>query len=304
LPALVLALVLALGGVAGCGHDGGDDDSSSSALPESPGGDSAGGAIGNDSAGSAGASGGTGIDVDTVATVAPDVATDDRDIVYTASLVLTVDDIAAAADRVRSTVVSAGGRLHDEQSRGGDGVMTATLVVKVPPDAFDGVLDELASLGDVQSRTVKADDVTADVVDLEARIKSAQASVDRTRALLAQAKEIGEIVVIEGELGKRESTLEQLLGQQRVLQASVAMATITVDLTARSAAAVADDDEALPGPLDALAAGGRSVVAVFSVLLLALAVALPWVPVAAAALGVVWYVRRRRSGGQVATPTT
>jgi hypothetical protein len=292
----LLALVLSVGTVAGCGH--GDDDDSSAALPESASGGSA--TIAEDSApGGAG----TGIDVDTVATVAADVATDDRDIVYTASLSLTVDDVPAAAERVRSAATVAGGRLHDEQSRGGDGTSSATLVLKVPPDRFDEVLDELASLGDVRSRNVSADDVTADVVDLEARIKSAQASVDRTRALLAQAKEIGEIVVVEGELAKREATLEQLLGQQRVLQASVAMATVTVDLVARSAAADGDDD-GLPGPLDALSAGGRSVVAVFSVLLLALAVALPWLPIVALGLVVAWYVRRRRGGAQVPTPTT
>jgi hypothetical protein len=294
----LLAAALALGSVSGCGHDGGDDDSASSALPDAP---SNGGTALAEETASGGD--GTGIDVDTVATVDPDVAVDDRDIVYTASLALTVDDLAAATARVRSATIAAGGRLHDEQSRGGDGIASAALVLKVPPDRFDAVLDELASLGDVRSRSVKADDVTADVVDLEARIKSAQASVDRTRALLAQAKEIGEIVVVEAELAKRETTLEQLLGQQRVLQASVAMATITVDLTSRAAAA-AEDDDGLPGPLDALAAGGRSVVAVFSVLLLALAVALPWMPVAAVALAIAWYVRRRRSGGQVATPTS
>jgi hypothetical protein len=283
------ALTIALVGCAGAGRD--DDDSSGASgtsLPEM----AADAPTGAETAGDAG--GGT--DVATVATVDPDVATDDRAVIYTASLSVAVDDVRAATAQARAAATAAGGRLHDEQSSGTGETASATLVLKVPPDRFDGVLDELAALGEERSRTVKADDVTAEVVDLEARIKSAQASVDRTRALLAQAKEIGEIVVVESELAKREATLEQLQGQQRVLEGSVAMATVTVQLLTRDLAGPAeDDDDGLPGPLDALETGASSVVAVFSVALLALAVALPWLPIVAAALAVVWWVRRRRS---------
>jgi hypothetical protein len=203
--------------------------------------------------------------------------------------------VRAATAQARAAATAAGGRLHDEQSSGTE-TASATLVLKVPPDRFDGVLDELAALGEERNRTVKADDVTAEVVDLEARIKSASASVDRTRALHAQATTVGEIVVVESELAKREAALEQLQGQQRVLEGSVAMATVTVQLSTRDLAGPAeDDDDGLPGPLDALEAGASSVVAVFSVALLALAVALPWLPIVAASLAVVWWVRRRRS---------
>jgi Domain of unknown function (DUF4349) len=224
----------------------------------------------------------------------PDVASDNRDVVYTASLSVAVDDVRDAAAQSRVIAAAAGGRLHDEQSSGSADSASATLVLKVPPDRFDEVLDELGALGDERSRTVKADDVTAEVVDLEARIKSAAASVDRTRASLAQATTVAEIVVVEGELASREATLEQLQGQQRVLAASVALATITVALAARADVAAAEDD-GLPGPLDALEAGATSVVAVFSVALLALAVALPWLPIVALVLFVVWFVRRRRT---------
>jgi hypothetical protein len=278
------ALTIALVGCGSAGRDGDDSSGSSQTAADAP--------TGAETAGDAG--GGT--DVATVATVDPDVATDDRAVIYTASLSVAVDDVRAATAQARAAATAAGGRLHDEQSSGTGETASATLVLKVPPDRFDGVLDELAALGEERNRTVKADDVTAEVVDLEARIKSASASVDRTRALLAQATTVGEIVVVESELAKREAALEQLQGQQRVLEGSVAMATVTVQLSTRDLAGPAeDDDDGLPGPLDALEAGASSVVAVFSVALLALAVALPWLPIVAASLAVVWWVRRRRS---------
>jgi hypothetical protein len=272
--------------LAGCGSGGGNDDSGGSAATGAA-----------DAPEASQDSGGTeGRDVATIGNVTPDVSGDDRDIAYTASLSVTVEDVRDATARARTLTSNAGGRLHDEESSGSGSGASATLVLKVPPDRFQSVLDDLAALGDERSRSIKADDVTAEVVDLEARIRSATASVERTRALLAEAAEIGEIVVVEGELAKREAALEQLLGQQRVLEASVALATITVEFTQPADdVAAAGDDGGLPGPLDALQAGADSVLAVGNVVLLALAVALPWVPVAAAGLGVVWYVRRRRS---------
>jgi hypothetical protein len=295
-----LALGALMIAAVGCGSAGRDDSDTSGAsgtsLPEM----AADAPTGAETAGDAG--GGT--DVNTVATVDPDVATDDRDIIYTATLSVAVDDVRAAAVQARSVATAAGGRLHDERSSGSDGSAAATLVLKVPPDRFDAVLDDLAALGDERDRTVQADDVTAEVVDLEARIKSASASVDRTRALLAQATTVGEIVVVESELAKREAALEQLQGQLRVLEGSVAMATITVDFREHDDVPAEDDSDGLPGPLDALKGGGRSVLAVGSVILLVLAVALPWLPVAAAGLGIAWFVRRRRAAATAAPTAT
>jgi hypothetical protein len=289
--ALALALLLAV--ASGCGGRDGDDSDAGSAAPS-----------GESETAAPDAGDGGGIDVDTVANQQPDVAQHDRDIVYVGSLSVAVADASEAARGARSATIAAGGRLHDEQSRGGEASATATLVLKVPPDQFYALLDELAALGDERSRTVSAEDVTAEVVDLESRIKSAQASVDRTRALLAETKDIGDVVVVESELAQREAALEQLLGQQRVIEASIAMATITLDVfeSAEVVVAADDGDGGLPGPLEALESGAHSVVAVFSIVLVVLAVALPWVPVALVALGIAWHVRRRRT--PAATTTT
>ena len=55
-------------------------------------------------------------------------------------------------------------------------------------------LDELAKLGTEESRAVQTEDVTEQLVDLDARLATQRASVDRVRALLARASTIGEVV--------------------------------------------------------------------------------------------------------------
>ena len=57
--------------------------------------------------------------------------------------------------------------------------------MRVPADRLDQLIDSIAGLGHVTSRSAQVVDATEDVVDLDARVASQRASVDRVRALLA-----------------------------------------------------------------------------------------------------------------------
>ena len=143
---------------------------------------------------------------------------------------LEVPDVAKTSAAVIKLVEASGGQLFGEQSDSGPPA-TATLVVKVPPTGVTATLDALAKLGKERGRTLKADDVTGQVVDLESRISTAEVSVDRLRTFLGKATSTSDVASLEGELTNRETELEQLRGQKRTIDAQVAMATITVSLT-------------------------------------------------------------------------
>jgi hypothetical protein len=81
------------------------------------------------------------------------------------------------------------------------------------------------------SQTVYADDVTERVVDLESRITTAAASVERLREFLEGATDLEDVAQLEAELLSRETDLELLRGQLRTLEDSVALATIVLVLT-------------------------------------------------------------------------
>ena len=100
-----------------------------------------------------------------------------------------------------------------------------------PRSRFQAALAALADLGVPRSQTVSADDVTERVVDLQSRIQTSEASVDRLRALLEQAGDLDTIAGLEGQLLERETALEQLRGQLRTLQDQVALATIVAVFT-------------------------------------------------------------------------
>ena len=160
---------------------------------------------------------------------APDTAVPDlagRDVVRTAQLTLQVTDPTATTRGVRTAVAAAGGVVAEEQVDG----TGAWLVVRVPAAGLDRLVDDLAATGTVLGRSGRTEDATEQVVDLDSRVATQQASVTRVRALLAQATSIGDIVAVESELARREADLDSLQRRLATLKDRVALSILTIEL--------------------------------------------------------------------------
>ncbi len=153
-----------------------------------------------------------------------------RDIIFTAELTVAVTDVAAAGDEAIREIQSLGGFLFGQRTSGSP-EPRSILTFKVQPEDFHVALDRLGRIGELRIQNVTADDVTERIVDLESRIETAAASVERLRGLLAEATDIKAIVELESELLVRETELETLRGSLRTLQDQVALATIVLTLT-------------------------------------------------------------------------
>jgi hypothetical protein len=218
--------------------------------------------------------------------------TDPRAIVYNGSITVRVDSPEAAAGRATGIATGAGGFVGSDKRTSDSARSEATLTLRVPAARFGSVVDELARLGKEESRGISTEDVTEQVVDLDARIASQRASVTRTRALLAQAKTIGEIVSVESELAKREGDLGALEARKRNLDDLTTLSTITVTLLGPQADAPVKPG-ADAGFLAGLKAGWRSFVASMQVLLTVLGALLPWlVLLGAPIVAAIWLARR------------
>ncbi|NEA50365.1 DUF4349 domain-containing protein, partial [Streptomyces sp. SID10815] len=294
---LLLAAALAL---TGCSADGGSSDTGDKAAggDKAASGSAAGSGYRGDasaqdggSAKSGGSAGSGGSAPGAKASAAPKLGTDH--IVRTASLTVEVGDVAKALDAARTAVEHAGGYVGDETTtRDEEGHERTEVVLRVPAERYDGVLTALQGAGKLVERTSKAEDVTDQVVDVDSRIRSQRASVDRVRALMERADRIGDVVALEGELSRRESDLESLLGRQASLKDRTSLATITLSLSGTAAHRTAAADDA-PGFGDAVAGGWHVFVTVVRWLALALGAVLPFA-VVLAALVVAWRVARHR----------
>lgn len=292
-----VSLGLALMLTVGCAGENRDSFVDSELVQESPattiggGGDSA-----DAEAAAPDASGGAAGEIST--TDAPDLVAADRDVIRTGTMRLTVDEVDDALAEVRSVAIAAGGFVSDEQVRAVSD--SAVVTVSVPTDAFDDVRTSIGELGEITEQNVQAQDVTVDVVDLESRIASLRASVDRMRGLLAEAGDVTELATVEGELASRETELEVLLGQQRVLADQVALGTLTITL-AEEHVALDEPDESAAGFTAGFTTGWNVVVEGGRALLAAVGFVIPLsLPLGVVLAAVLLWQRRRRR----ATPVT
>ncbi|MGP3947639.1 DUF4349 domain-containing protein [Streptomyces sp. 7N604] len=215
-------------------------------------------------------------------------------IIRTATLTVRVKDVSGAVGDARTTAENAGGYVGDETTdREARGHERSRIVLRVPQDEFEGVLDDLAGSGRLIERKVDAQDVTDQVVDVESRVKSQEASVARVRELMDRATRLSDIVSLEGELSTRQAELEALKAQQQSLKERTGMATITLVLTetAPKPALKPGDDE--PGFLDALSGGWDAFVTTVRWIAVAVGAVLPFAA-ALALLFVIWRVVRGR----------
>ncbi len=129
-----------------------------------------------------------------------------------------------------------------------------SLTFRVPANQFDKVLLELSKVAKLVDRSVAFEEVTSQVVDLDARIRSVKAGRDRLVELLARAKTAEALITIETQLQQRETDIESMEAQRRSLSDQVSLSTIVITV-ARNINVLAEQ----PKFSDGLSGGWRSV---------------------------------------------
>ena len=149
-------------------------------------------------------------------------------VIRTAYVDIRVADVAGATAQVVAATTSRAGTI-DSQNINSDGTSSyANIVARVPAETLDAFLSDLGDLGTVVSMSINAQDVTTQVVDLDARIGVLQTSIDRLKILQEQATSVTDLVAVETELANRQGELDSLTAQRGQ---QVAMSTITVSLS-------------------------------------------------------------------------
>ena len=288
---IVVALLAGLL-VAGCGADNKESADSTAAQPAA--GRAEGGAEGGAAAPQKPMQDQAGKDS---AAQAPDLRIDQRSIIYNGSITVRVDDVTTKAAQVTGIAAAAGGFVGGDERHSGTGSATANITLRIPADKFTSVVDQIGKLGKEESRGLNTEDVTEQVVDLDARISVQKARVDSGKRLLAEAKSLDDLVMLEREVATRESDLASLEAKKRRLADLTSLSTITIVLLDPEATAKDDGDEP-PGFLAGLSGGWNALVASLGVLLTVLGALLPWIiALGVPAWAVVHFLRRYRRRG-------
>lgn len=142
-------------------------------------------------------------------------------LIYNATLGLQVDRVSFTQEKAEAVVESHGGYIGDSS--------TGRMQVRVPADRFETALDALSALGNVTHRSVKAEEASERVVDLESRLRSLHALRDRLITMIDRAENIEHALQVQLELAKVIDQIELINGRLRLTKRQIAYATI--DLT-------------------------------------------------------------------------
>lgn len=144
----------------------------------------------------------------------------DRILIYTASVQMSVADIEAALIAAQKITSDVGGYM---QSLTGEGI-----TIRVPAGSFFKVLDQLRPLGTTLSKRIEAQDVTDEYVDLQLRLRNAEALRDRLQEILDRAQTVKDTLEVEKELNRVREEIERIKGRLASLEKQVRFSTITL----------------------------------------------------------------------------
>lgn len=215
-----------------------------------------------------------------------------RDVVRTASMIVVATDPAEAADKAAITVENAKGRVdsRSEDAGSGTGRARTSLVLRVPSAKLDEVMRAIKAMGTVERVEVTSEDVTAQRVDLDARIKALQTSVDRLLAIMRDARDPDALIKAEDALSERQAELDSLRAQREALGDRIEYSTLNVTFVAQSIGGPATNE--YRGFFGQVERGWDALVSLIGNLVLLFGLLLPWLGVLAVAGGVVYVVVR------------
>jgi virulence-associated protein VapD len=215
-------------------------------------------------------------------------------IIYTGSLTLYADDFNATANSIKSYVQGLGGFIqsstyYDSGNSASAYTASGTLVLRVPSDLFDDVMEQMATYGDVTNETTDSSNISQTYQDLEAELESYQIQEERLLTYLSEAESISDMMTIESQLTSVRTQINSLQTTLNNLDNQISYSTITVYLYEQ-------ESETIDSPFGSFFQDIKTAFAQsLNFLLDALAFLLLWIvrlaPFAAIAVGIAYLVR-------------
>ncbi|MDX1686994.1 MAG: DUF4349 domain-containing protein [Candidatus Promineifilaceae bacterium] len=224
-------------------------------------------------------------------------------IIRTGRLDIVVEETEETLDAIIDLANDSGGWVVSSSLFGSDGTKSGQATIRVPVDQFDAIMNQIEEMAlRVNRSSTSGEDVTEEYVDLSARLQNLEATAERVRGFLDDARDVEDALAVNQELSRLESEIESLKGRLQYLEQSAAFSTIEISLTPdelsqplevggwRAGGVVRNAVEALISALQGLATIAIWLVVVFLPLLLIVIV-----PIALIVYLVRrWYYGRRR----------
>jgi Domain of unknown function (DUF4349) len=154
-------------------------------------------------------------------------------LIKTASLQVTVKSVTSSIDQVKAIAQKQQGdilNLRDQIPTEESRHRTASLQSRVPQAKLESALQALKALGDVDSQSVTAEDVSTQLVDFQARSKNLRRTEEMLLEIMGRSGGITDVLKVSQELSSVRSQIEQITAQLTAMQNQVAYSEISLNL--------------------------------------------------------------------------
>lgn len=161
-------------------------------------------------------------------------------IIYSANMNIESTEFDASLQAVEKLLVDFGGFISNSNITGSssydkDGNLYlvnryAYYTLRIPALRFEEFLNSVGSLGNITNKSQNADNITAKFYDNEARKSSLETQEQRLLELLAQAKDINDIIVLESKLSDVRYEIESIESRLRNWQSQVDYSIVNITI--------------------------------------------------------------------------
>ena len=158
-----------------------------------------------------------------------------RKIVYTSYYEIQTTDYEGSIKTLSALCDKYGAYFERSASRGdsldGRSARSSEFTIRVPVAQYAAFLGETGTVGTVVYSEENNTDVTENYFDTEARLNSAKLREERLLDILANSKDLDDVLALEQALSDVRYEIESLTGSLRKLDSLVSYATVTLSVT-------------------------------------------------------------------------
>lgn len=153
----------------------------------------------------------------------------ERKLIRNGSMTLEIKDIEETRVAIEKVCKELDGWISNEHQAKYDNRIQYTSEIRIAASKFDELVKRLEALAvSVDEKTISTKDVTEEFIDVEARLKTKRELEARYYEILKQAKDVTDILAIEGQLNTVRAEIESMQGRLNYLKNQVAFSTLNL----------------------------------------------------------------------------
>ena len=154
----------------------------------------------------------------------------EQKIIKTGNLRFEANDLDATYTQIQNAVKNSKATIQNDSEGKNYESVFRDITVRVPSQNFDLFLKDISKgVAYFDNKEITSQDVTAEFIDLDARLKAKKVLENRYLELLKKAKKVTEMLEIEKQLSAIREEIEAKEGQLNYMQNQVSYSTITIE---------------------------------------------------------------------------